>query len=69
MPAFLQFTAVNNMPKWEINVTKTQDLTLLVTAASYEEARAIYESGEDIDDDYTCTNQEMRLDTIVKVAD
>jgi hypothetical protein len=57
------------MPKWEINVTKTQDLTLLVIAASYEEALSIYESGEDMAEDYECTNQDIKLDTIVKVAD
>lgn len=57
------------MPKWEINVTKTQELSLVVDAATYEEALAIYESGEDIDEDYECTGGAMRLDTIVKVAD
>jgi hypothetical protein len=57
------------MAKYEINVTKTQDLTLLVNANSYEEALAIYESGEDIAEDYECVNQEMKLETIVKVAE
>ena len=56
------------MAKYEINVTKTSELTLLVDAATYEEALAIYESGEDMADDYECTNQEIKLDTIVKVA-
>jgi hypothetical protein len=56
------------MCKYEINVTKTQELTLIVEANSYEEARAIYESGEDIAEDYECTGGAMRLDTIVKVA-
>jgi hypothetical protein len=57
------------MPKYEINVTKTSQLALVVEANTYEEALAIYESGEDMAEDYECTNQEMRLDTIVKVAD
>ena len=57
------------MAKYEINVTKTSELTLLVDAATYEEALAIYESGEDMSDDYECTNQDIKLDTIVKVAD
>jgi hypothetical protein len=57
------------MPKYEINVTKTSQLALVVEASNYDEALAIYESGVDIDEDYECTNQEMRLDTIVKVAE
>jgi hypothetical protein len=68
MLSLLQFTAVSNMPKYEINVTKTSELTLLVTAASYEEALSIYENGEDLDG-YECSNQDIKLDTIVKVAD
>jgi hypothetical protein len=68
MLSLLQFTAVSNMPKYEINVTKTSELTLLVDAASYEEALSIYENGEDLDG-YECSNQDIKLDTIVKVAD
>ena len=57
------------MAKYQINVTKTSELSLVVEAISYEEALAIYESGEDIDLDYECTNQDINLDGIVKVAD
>jgi hypothetical protein len=56
------------MPKYEINVTKTSELTLTVEANSYEEALSIYENGEDLDG-YECSNQEIKLDTIVKVAE
>jgi hypothetical protein len=56
------------MPKWEINVTKTSELTLTVEANSYEEALSIYENGADLDG-YECSNQDIKLDTIVKVAD
>jgi hypothetical protein len=57
------------MPKWEINVTKTSELTLLVNAATYEEALAIYDSAEDHLEDYECTNEEVRLDLIVKIGE
>jgi hypothetical protein len=57
------------MAKYEINITKSSELTLTVEADTYEEALAIYESGEDMAEDYECTNQEIKLDTIVKVAE
>jgi hypothetical protein len=57
------------MAKWQINATNIQELTLEVEADSYEEALAIYESGEDIAEDYECVAGEFRLNTIVEIGE
>lgn len=58
------------MPKYEINITRTQEMSLIVEADTYEEALAIYEDPESNCDDYEIGNGgEVRLDNIVKVAD
>ena len=55
------------MAKWQINATNIQELTLEVEANSYEEALAIYESGEDIAEDYEYVSGEFRLNNIVEM--
>jgi hypothetical protein len=55
------------MKKYKIHATNTQELTLLVEANSYEEALAIYESAEDIADDYEIVSGEFTLQAIEAV--
>jgi hypothetical protein len=58
------------MAKWEINITRTQEMSLIVEADTYEDALAIYDSGEDIADDYEIGDGgEIRLDCIVQVTE
>jgi len=57
------------MAKWEIYATNILNLRLAVEAESYEAALAIYESGEDIADDYENIGGEFRLDNIVEVTE
>ena len=58
------------MAKWEINITRTQEMSAIVEADSYEEALAIYEDPESNCEDYEIGNGgEVRLDCIVKVEE
>jgi hypothetical protein len=57
------------MPKWEINITRTQEMSLIVEADTYEEALAIYETGEHLDDYEVGNGGEVRLDAIVEVKE
>jgi len=57
------------MAKWQINATNIQELILEVEANSYEEALAIYESGEDIAEDYEYVAGEFRLDKIIEIGE
>lgn len=58
------------MAKWEINITRTQEMSAIVEADTYEEALAIYEDPESNCEDYEIGNGgEVRLDSIVKVAE
>jgi hypothetical protein len=58
------------MPKWEINITRSQELSLIVEAATYEEALAIYEDPQSNCEDYEIGDGgEVRLDAIVQVAE
>ena len=58
------------MAKWEINITRTQEMSLIVEADSYEEALAIYDDPDSNCEDYEIGNGgEVRLDRIVKVAE
>ena len=59
-----------DMAKWEIHITRTQEMSAVVEADSYEEALAIYEHPESNCEDYEIGNGgEVRLDCIVKVAE
>jgi hypothetical protein len=58
------------MSKWEINITRTQEMSLIVEAATYEEALAIYEDPQSNCEDYEIGDGgEVRLDAIVQVAE
>ena len=58
------------MPKWEINITRTQEMSAIVEADTYEEALAIYEDPESNCEDYEIGDGgEVRLDCIVKVEE
>jgi hypothetical protein len=57
------------MAKWEINITRTQEMSLIVEADTYEEALAIYETGEHLDDYEVGNGGEVRLDAIVEVKE
>jgi hypothetical protein len=58
------------MAKWEINITRTQEMSLIVEAATYEEALAIYEDPQSNCEDYEIGDGgEVRLDAIVEVKE
>ena len=58
------------MAKWEINITRTQEMFLIVEADSYEEALKTYDDPDSNCEDYEIGDGgEVRLDSIVKVAD
>jgi hypothetical protein len=58
------------MSKWEINITRTQEMSLIVEADTYEEALAVYEDPESNCADYEVGNGgEVRLDNIVKIEE
>lgn len=58
------------MAKWEINITRTQEMSLIVEADTYEDALATYDDPDSNCEDYEIGNGgEVRLDSIVKVAD
>lgn len=58
------------MSKWQINITRTQEMSLIVEADSYEEAMAVYEDPESNCADYEIGDGgEVRFDCIVEVTE